>query len=165
MLLKQSARLDAILEELEKSRLKFLHLLDEVSKKDWNLRLSGEGWTIKQEMVHIVQVLNVIPSGIRRASSGRVRSFLAFVPAGIRSWLNGHVVIPVMAINATRASLADNYNKAHTTLVDLLVTLPEEAWCKGIPYPKKYRTVEQMAHRPAEHFEEHVDHLRKMLGN
>jgi hypothetical protein len=164
MLLKQSARLEAILEELDKARLKFLHLLDEVSEKDWNRRFPGEGWTIKQEMVHIVQVLNVIPDGIRRASTGRVRSFLAFVPAGLRSWVNGHVVIPMMAINATHASLANNYNKAHTTLVDLLVTLPEEAWSKGMPYPKKYRTVEQMAHRPVEHFEEHLGHLRNMRG-
>jgi hypothetical protein len=49
MLLKQSARLEAILEELDKARLKFLHLLDEVSEKDWNRRFPGEGWTIKQE--------------------------------------------------------------------------------------------------------------------
>ena len=164
MLPTQSTRLKAIREELKKTQLKFLHLLDEVSEKDWNRRFPGEGWTIKQEMVHIVQVLNIIPNGIRRASAGRVRSFLAFVPVGFRSWVNGHVVIPIMAISVTRTSLADNYNKAHTALVELLMTLPDEAWCKGMPYPKKYRTVEQMAHRPVEHFDEHLGHLRKMRG-
>ena len=160
----QSARCEAILEELENVRLKFLHLLDEVSEKDWNRRFPGEGWTIKQEMVHIVQVLDIIPAGIRRASAGRARSFLAIVPAGLRSWVNGHIVVPSMSRNATRASLADQYNKAHNALVDLLMALPENAWSKGMPYPKKYRTVEQMAHRPAEHFEEHSDHLRNVLG-
>ena len=49
-------------------------------------------------------------------------------------------------------------------LVDLLGALPEESWNKGMPYPKKYRTVEQMALRPAEHFEEHLGHLRNLLG-
>ncbi len=162
MLPKRSTRLEAIREELEETQLKFLHLLDEVPEKDWNRRFPGEGWTIKQEMVHIVQVINIIPDGIQRARAGRPRSFLAFVPTGLRSWVNGHVVIPMMARNATRASLADKYNRAHTALVDLLVTLTEEAWCKGMPYPKKYRTVEQMAHRPVEHFEEHLGHLRNI---
>jgi Ni/Co efflux regulator RcnB len=37
--------------------------------------------------------------------------------------------------------------------------LPEEAWHKGAAYPQQYRTVEQMAHWPAEHFEEHAAHL------
>ena len=121
-------------------------------------------WRKNLEMVHIVQVLDIIPAGIRRASAGRARSFLAIVPAGLRSWVNGHIVVPSMSRNATRASLADQYNKAHNALVDILMALPENAWSKGMPYPKKYRTVEQMAHRPAEHFEEHSDHLRNVLG-
>lgn len=164
MLPAQSTRFEVVREELEKVRLRFLHLLDEVPEKDWNHRFPGEGWTIKQEMVHMVQVLNIIPTGIRRASTGRVRSFLAIVPAGLRGWVNGHVVVPLMSLNATRATIADKYNKAHTALVALLEALPEGSWSKGMPYPKKYRTVEQMAHRPAEHFEEHVGHLRNVLG-
>ena len=82
----------------------------------------------------------------------------------MRSWVNGHIAVAMMARNATRASIADSYDKAHTALLDLLESLPEEAWSKGMPYPRKYRTVEQMAHLPAEHFGEHLDHLRKGLG-
>jgi len=160
----QSTRFESVREELEKVRLRFLHLLDEIPEKDWDRRLPGEGWTIKQEMVHLVQVLNVIPAGIRRASAGRTRSLLAIVPAGLRSWVNGHIVVPLMSRNVTRTTIADMYNKAHAALVDLLGTLPEESWNKGMPYPKKYRTVEQMALRPAEHFEEHLGHLRNVLG-
>jgi len=164
MLLTQSIRFEAVREELEKVRLRFLHLLVEVSENDWNRHFPGEGWTIKQEMVHIAQVLNVIPVGIQRASTGRVHSFLAIAPADLRSWINGHFIIPVISKNATRSSIADKYNKAHTALVTLLEALPEETWSKGMPYPKKYRTVEQMALRPAEHFEEHLAHLRNVLG-
>ena len=153
MLPTQSARLKAIREEFEKVQIGFLHLLDEISEKDWNHRFPSEGWTIKQEMVHIVQVLNVIPNGIRRASKGGRRSILAIVPTSLRSWVNGHIVIPFIARSATRQSIAEAYKKAHNALLGILVELPEEAWSKGMPYPRKYRTVEQMAHRPAEIFQ------------
>lgn len=160
----QSARFESVRENLERVRGKFLCLLDKISEKDWNRRLPGEGWTIKQEMVHIVQVLNVLPSGIKRASKGGRRSILAIVPTGLRSWFNGYIVIPFMARNATRQTTSEAYNKAHIVLLELLEALPEDAWSKGMPYPKKYRTVEQMAFRPVEHFEEHVEHLQNVLG-
>jgi hypothetical protein len=115
-------------------------------------------------MVHITQVLNVLPNGIRRASRGCRRSILAIVPTSLRSWVNGYIVIPFMARGATRQSISEAYSKAHNTLLGILEGLPEDAWSKGIPYPRKYRTVEQMAHRPAEHFDEHLGHLQKMLG-
>jgi hypothetical protein len=41
--------------------------------------------------------------------------------------------------------------------------LSEEAWHKGAAYPRQYRTVEQMAHRSAEHFDEHAAHLCRLL--
>ncbi|OGO67232.1 MAG: hypothetical protein A2Z49_12610 [Chloroflexi bacterium RBG_19FT_COMBO_56_12] len=163
MLPAQPARFEAVREELEKVRLGFLHLLDEFPEKDWDRRFPGEGWTIKQEMVHITQVLNVLPHGIRRASRGARRSILAIVSASLRSWVNGYIVIPFMARGATRQSIAEAYNKAHNALLGILEGLPEDAWSKGMPYPKKYRTVEQMAHRPAEHFEEHLGHLQMCL--
>src|SRR5512145_2094688 len=92
-------------EELEKVRLAFLRLLDAIPEQDWERRFPGEGWTIKQEMVHMVQVFKVIPAGIRRASAGRGRSLLAIVPAGLRSWVNGQIVIPWMSRIVTRASI------------------------------------------------------------
>lgn len=164
MLPTQSMRLNAIREELEKVQTGFFHLLEKIPEEDWNRRFPGEGWTIKQEMVHIVQVINIIPKGILRASKGGRRSILAIVPTSLRSWVNGHIVIPFMARSATRQSTAEAYKKAHNALLGILEELPEEAWSKGMPYPRKYRTVEQMAHRPAEHFEEHLAHLQNVLG-
>jgi len=160
----QSTQFESVREKLERVRDKFLCLLDKIPEIDWNRRFPGEGWTIKQEMVHIVQVLNILPHGIKRASQGGRRSFLAIVPPSLRSWFNGHILIPVMARSATRQSIGEAYNKAHSALLDILEGLPEDAWSKGMPYPKKYRTVEQLALRPVEHFEEHLEHLRNVLG-
>jgi DinB superfamily len=159
----QPTRFEPVREELEKVRLRFIRLLDEIPEEDWDRHFPGEGWTVKQEMVHIVQVLNILPNGIRRASSGGRRSFLAIVPATLRSWINGHIIIPLMARGATHQSIAEAYGKAHQALLGILEELPEDAWSKGMPYPRKYRTVEQMAHRPAEHFEEHLEHVQNVL--
>ncbi len=160
----QSTRFESVREELDKVRLRFLHLLDEISEKDLDRRFPDEGWTAKQEMVHIVQVLNLLPNGIRRASRGGRPSILAIVPTSLRSWINGHIVIPFMARGTTRQSIVEAYSKAHNTLIGILEELPKDTWSKGMPYPRKYRTVEQMAHRPAEHFDEHLEHLQNVLG-
>ena len=150
-------------DKLEKVQSKFLCLLEEIPDRDWNRKFAGESWTIKQEMVHIVQVLQVLPAGIERASKGGKRSFLGSVPAGLRNWVNGHIIIPLKAKNETRESIARAYQDANKALVSTLEKLTEKDWNKGMPYPRKYRTVEQMAYRPVEHFEEHEAHLRRLL--
>jgi hypothetical protein len=160
----QSTHFESAREELERVRIKYLYLLDNIPGDDWNRRFPGEGWTIKQEMVHIVQVLKVIPRGVQRASKGGRHSILAIVPTRLRSWFNGYIIIPFLARNATRQSTADAYIKAHNNLLEILASLPEDAWNKGMSYPKKYRTVAQLAFRPVEHFEEHLEHFRHVLG-
>ncbi len=158
-----SSHFESVRLELDAVRMKFLRLLDRIGEDDWDRRLSGDSWTVRQEMTHLVQVLRVLPAGIRRASGGGRRSVLSVVPTGLRSWINGQVVVPWLAQNATRRSLAEEYEKAHMSLLNLLGALPGEAWSRSAPYPRKLRTVEQMAHRPAEHFEEHEPHLRAVL--
>ena len=45
----------------------------------------------------------------------------------------------------------------------MLAVIPDEDRSKGARLGE-YRTVEQMAYRPAEHFAEHAAHLRHILG-
>ncbi len=150
--------------ELEGVRLEFLRLLHEISDSDWDRRLPGEGWTARQEMAHVTQVLQLMPGGIRRAATGRRYSVLSVVPEPLRRWANGYFIVPLTYRSATRASLATAYDQAHATLLEVLRELPEEAWSRGAYFPREYRTVEQMAHRPAEHFAEHAAHLRRVLS-
>ena len=160
----QIPEITSIQSTLEGVQLKFIHLLGEISDQDWERKLRGGGWTAKQEMVHIVQVLQVLPAGIKQACAGGQRSLLGFVPSGIRGWVNGHILIPLKARKETRESIASTYHEAHKEFVRILGELTEVDLRKGIPYPRKYRTVEQMAYRPVEHFEEHETHLRQLLG-
>ncbi len=151
-------------DELEGVRLEFLRLLHEISESDWDRRLPGEGWTARQEMAHVTQVLQLLPVGIRRAATGRRHSVLSAVPERLRRWANGYLIVPVRYRSATRASLASDYEQAHAALLKVLRDVPEDAWSRGAYFPRQYRTVEQMAHRPAEHFAEHATHLRHVLG-
>jgi hypothetical protein len=149
--------------ELEEVRQNFLRLLELIPDDALDRRFPGEGWTIKQELVHIVQAVAILPKGIKRAVQGKSRSALSFIPTNIRSWFNGLILIPLAARRATRASIVEACGQAFNTLMKTLQELPEEAWHKGCAYPRQYRTIEQMAHRPAEHFEEHVAHLCRLL--
>ena len=159
-----SVRFMNIRSELEEVRKNFLRLSGLIPNEALDRKFPGEGWTIKQELVHIVQALEILPKGIRRAVMGKGRSALSFIPTGVRSWFNGFILIPLASRRATRTSIAQAYEQAFNTLLDLLKELPEEAWDKGAAYPRQYRTVEQMAHRPAEHFEEHSAHLCRLLN-
>ncbi len=153
-----------IQDQLEEVQTKFLRLLEEIPDRDLERKAIGENWTIKEELVHIVQVVEVIPAGIERASNGGRRSFLGFVPAKLRNWINGHVIIPWKAKNKSRETIAAAYQDAHKVLVNLLAKLNDKDWAKRLPYPRQYRTVEQIAYRPVEHFEEHKTHIRRLLG-
>jgi hypothetical protein len=159
-----SDRFANIQPELEEIQQSFLRLLELIPDDDLNRRFAGESWSIKQELVHIVQALELLPKGIERAVLGKRRSALSFIPIGVRGWFNGFILIPLAARQATRASIAKAYGKAFNKLLNTLREVPEEAWHRGTAYPRQYRTIEQMAHRPIEHFEEHATHLCRLLN-
>lgn len=150
--------------KLEGVQARFLDLLESIPEHDMDRRFEGGIWTIKQELVHIIQAVEVLPAGIGRASRGGRRSLLGSVPTGLRNWVNGQIIVPWKARKHTRDSISSAYQKAHKMLVGSLENLKPEDWGKGMPYPRKYRTVEQMAQRPIEHFEEHEAHLQGLLG-
>jgi len=151
-------------DKLEDVKNKFLRLLEDIPDKDLERKQIDETWTIKEELVHIIQVVEVIPSGIERASQGHQRSWLGFIPASLRSSVNGRIIIPQKAKNETRETIARAYQEAHKILISKLETLKDDDWKKGMPYPRKYRTVAQMAYRPVGHFEEHEVHIHRLLG-
>ena len=159
----QSPQFTTFQVELESVKSEFLHLLATIPDEDWNRRIPGERWTVKQELAHVAQALQTLPEGIRRATTGHGGALLAFTPVALRNWANGFIIIPLISRQETRASIAAEYEVAQAVLLDLLATLPDDAWSKGARLGE-YRTVEQMAHRPAEHLAEHSAHLRHILG-
>lgn len=158
------SKFQLIQSELEKVRSEFLDLLYQIPENAWNRRFPGKGWTAKQELYHMAQAIGILPRGIHRALQGNHKSALAFIPTRLRSWVNGYILIPALSRKATRDSIAKKYAEGHQSLLAILETLSEEEWKKGTNYPRQYRTVEQIAYRPVEHFKEHAGHLRSVLG-
>lgn len=155
---------EIIKSELESVRQEFAWLVFEISDEDWESKLADGAWTPKEEMVHIVQALEFFPKGITRAVEGSGWSLLSLVPSTIRGWINGYILIPMRSRKSTRSLILREYDKASKVLVDMLENLPEGDWVKGTRYPRGYRTVIQMAHRPKGHFEEHAAHLCSNLN-
>jgi hypothetical protein len=154
----------SFMNELEGVKSDFIKLTNQIPAMDWSRKLPGGTWSAKQEMVHIVQALEVIPKGIDIALEGGKRSLLASIPPSIRHWVNGYIIIPARARNATKDSVIADYDRAFNALVKKLQTLSEGDWDKGAPYPRQFRTVAQMAHRPRQHFDEHAARLCKLLN-
>lgn len=150
-------------DQLEEVQVKFLSLLEEIPNQEMDRKWADEGWTIKEELVHIIQVVEVIPAGIDTVSKGKKRSLLSLIPPSVRGWVNGQIIIPQKAKNKTRKTIMRAYQDAHKILIDKLEELSEGDLDKGMPYPRKYRTIAQMAYRPVEHFEEHEAHIRALL--
>jgi len=157
------SKFELIQDRLADVQAKFLALLEEIPDELLEYDWADRRWTIKEELVHIVQVVEIMPGGIEKARTDRKRSMLAFIPAGFRHWINGQVIIPRKAKYATRETIALAYLTAHQILISKLGKLMDDDWEKGMPYPRTHRTVEQMAHRPVEHFEEHEAHIRCLL--
>jgi hypothetical protein len=159
----QSPQFILIKTGLESAKSEFLHLLAAIPDVDWNRRIPGEHWTAKQELAHVAQALQTIPPSIHRAITGHGGALMAFTPVALRNWANGYMIIPLIAKKATRASIATAYERAQKGLLDLLGTLPAEAWNKDAKYGE-YMTVERMAYHPVEHLAEHAAHLRRVLN-
>ncbi len=160
----QGARLLLTKTELEQTKTRFLQLLADIPDEDWNRPIPGEHWCARQEMAHVAQVVRTLPVGIKRATSGRGGRLLALAPISLRRWVNGYIIVPVITRGETRSSVMAAYEKAHVALLQILEGLAEDAWNKGTAFGGEYLTVQDMAHRPVEHFDEHSAHLRRALG-
>ena len=157
-------RRDAIRSQLEAMRGAFHALLNSISDNDLGRLTSGNTWSVKAELVHVIQAAQFVPGGIDQARQGRRTSLLSMVPTGLRDWVNGEILIPMLARHATRESIAQDYDRVHAQMIAKLDALSVEELDRGTTFLGRYRTVEQIFHRPVEHFQEHAAHIRQSLN-
>jgi len=157
-------RRDVIRSQLEAMRGAFHALLNSISDNDLERVIPGNEWSTKAELVHVLQATQFVPGGIDQARQGRRTSLLSMIPTGLRDWVNGHLLIPILARNATRASIARDYDRVHAQMIAKLDALSVEELDKGTTYLGQYRTIEQIFYRPVEHFQEHAAHIRQSLN-
>lgn len=157
-------RRDAIRTQLQAIRGAFHTLLNSISDRDLERVMPGNRWSTKAELVHVVQAAQFVPGGIDQARRGQRTSLLSLAPAGLRDWVNGFILVPMLARNATRESIARDYDRVHAQMLAKLDSISIDELDKGTTFLGRYRTIEQIFHRPIEHFQEHAAHIRQGLN-
>lgn len=156
---------DALRAELESTRNQFHQLLDSISDADWQRPVAKSHWNLKAEIFHVVQAAQFIPGGIEQAQRGQRTSLLSMVPTGLRDWVNGYILIPLLVRNATRESIMRHYDLIHAETIAKLDTLLDSDLDKRTIFLGRDRTIADILHRPTEHFLEHAAHIRENIKN
>ena len=80
-------------------------------------------------------------------------------------WMNYQMAVRA-ARKATRASIAQRYDTAHSNLLQLLETVRAGEWALPTAYPDgRALRMETVFHVPTEHFELHAAWIRQTLND
>lgn len=156
----------AIRDELDDTRYAFYVLLGGITEAELD-RPTGFLWTIRAELIHIIQVNGLLPRQINQARRLAAQtSLLPTLPfsANFQDWVNEYLMIPVLAPRVTRGSLARHYDLAYARIQGLLTEIGPTEWGKGVFIQGGVdQTVEDLFHRPARHFQKHADRIQSRL--
>lgn len=140
----------------------FHQLFNNISQEQWDLKKAGREWTIKEIMVHVSSVLNVLPSEITLAREHRHRSLPSFVPPQSWDFLNYCTTV----INAKRfsvATLPDFYDSAHEEVLAVIKTIQPDEWDKGAFLFGRFQSVAYISQKPLPHVQFHTTQIRKII--
>lgn len=147
--------------ELEATRSAFHDLLNSLSDDD----LKGKGpevaWTVKELLTHLIVVLSNTPQIAESARRGK--GMYNFPPAiGHRI---SRLITSRKARGQNRQSLARQYDSAHEATLKVLEQVREDEWSRGARFfGEGFSTVESVFRYPIRHFQEHMAHIRHILG-
>jgi hypothetical protein len=151
--------------ELETTRTSFHELLSSISAEDWSRRSGNLAWTVGEVMYHMTLALRLLPSDVRLIRS---LAWAPKLPAFLFDWLIA-ALTRLGARRQTRFTVAEEYEAAHATVLQLLETIQEDEWGRGMDYPawdpllSGYVTLERLFRYPAVHFESHAEQVRSGL--
>lgn len=141
------------------------YLVDSIPTDYWDQLIPGEDWTIQMEVAHIVQAMMLIPDGVERVRKGKHGlSLLFLVPLPLRNWVNGHIVVPKIAHKFTPVLAVRQYDQAHHAVLACLEIISDEDFQRSATFGSGlHRTIEDIFHRPEQHFAEHYAAIQQKL--
>lgn len=155
----------SVRKELEATRTAFHQLLDSVTDAELIQLIPGSAWTLQAEFYHITQSINYVPAAIVRAyRGGAAFSALYSLPAFLRNWVNGTFLVPRQGRKATRASIAAAYDRHHARVVEAIAGVKDDEWNRSANFGLARITVDEVAHRPINHFRDHGDAIHGNLS-
>ena len=154
----------AIRTDMEATRMAYHQLLASLSDTDLQRPCAISRWTIQELLCHMALLLGqAVPMMVKQARKGKPMPKLLDTRFG--HWMNYQMAVRA-ARKATRASITQRYDAAHSNLLRLLENVGESEWALPTAYPDgRPLTMETVFHVPTEHFELHAAWIRQTLND
>jgi len=123
-------------QEIEATQQAFHSLLDSLPDGAFSQPSSNPAWTIGQVLYHMSIAPRLMILDVQMISGKRwiYRLLPYLMPKRVFNWLNVRLT-RYGARHITRQFLSDEYDRAHTTILQVLDTLSEADFAKSLPYP------------------------------
>jgi mannose-6-phosphate isomerase-like protein (cupin superfamily) len=153
----------AIRADMEATQAAYQQLLGAIDAADLERPCAISKWTVKQVLTHLVVNLEqAAPMMVAQARKSQPMPKLLGTRFG--HWMNYTLAVH-SARKATRASLAQRYDAAHTNLLNLLAGVSDNEWGRPTAYPDgRPLTLETVFQVPSEHFALHAAWIRQTLN-
>ena len=149
---------------MEATRAAYHQLLNSLSETDLQRPCAISKWTIKEVLCHMALLVEqAVPMMVKQARKGK--SMPKLLDSRFGHWMNYQMAVRADR-QATRASIAQRYDAAHSNLLQLLETVRAGEWALPTAYPDgRALTMETVFHVPTEHFELHAAWIRQTLND
>ena len=161
-----NAKREEIRAELEATRAAYHELIGSLTDEDWGKPSGNPAWTIGQVAYHMTLAPRMLPADVRMIRRGwRVPQ----PPAALFNRLNV-LLTRLGARRPTRQTVGQTYDEAHARALDVLDTIEEGEWEKGLDYPSwdpqlsGHVTLERLFRYLTVHFQCHAEQIRQGLG-
>lgn len=144
---------------LEDTKAGFHALLDSLSAEDFKKKSGNASWSNGQLMWHAAWGVEFVPQGVERARKGKDLN----IPRGLFNVLNPWIT-RWGSRGITPDSISKKYDEANAKALELLETVKDDEWAKGVKITGDYQTIENFFSMPVEHFAEHKADILKSLG-
>src|SRR5262249_51304963 len=119
--------------DMEATRTAYHWLLDSLSDAEMQLPCVISTWTIQEVLCHMALLIEqAVPMMVKQARKGK--SMPRLLDTRFGHWLNYQMAVRATR-KATRASIAQRYDAAHSNLLRLLENVRESEWDLPTAYP------------------------------
>ncbi|MEO8456630.1 MAG: DinB family protein [Chloroflexota bacterium] len=145
--------------QLEDTQAGFHQLLGSLSEDDFKKKSGNQSWSNGQLLWHTAWGLEFVPQGVDRARKAKNLN----LPRPIFNVLNPWIT-RFGSRGITIDSVGKKYDEANAKALELLATVKDDEWEKGVKITGNFQTIEYFFSVPANHFAEHKTDVLKSLG-
>ena len=162
---------EKIRQEIEETHQEFHALLASIPEEAFSLPSDNPAWNVGEVLYH----LSIAPRFLERdvkmitGQSWFYRALIKLVPKTLFDWLN-KVLTRYGARNISHQFLAQEYDKAHQSVLQVLQNVPDADFAKKLQYPDwdplltGEVTLSRLFHYIKIHFDSHASQIRQIVA-